>query len=203
MTLHSILALALAVFILGLTPGPGVFATLARALTQGVGPALIFVAGLTLGDLVYLSFAVLGLSYIAAEFSGVFLGIKIAGGVYLVYLGITLWRTKAEASDLGVGVERGKLRGFLSGLMLTLGNPKAAIFYIAFLPSFMDLHAVSLSQFVIAAGVISGVIFTTLSSYALLAARLRPVFKSPRAMLRLKRGAGSVMIGVGGFVISS
>jgi len=92
-TLISILGLAAAMFLLAITPGPGVFATVSKALASGFRHAVPVVAGIVVGDMVFLLFAIYGLAVIAETFSFMFTVVKYFGGAYLIWLGIRLWRS--------------------------------------------------------------------------------------------------------------
>ena len=202
MSIETLILLAGAIFVLGATPGPCVFAIIARGLSMGFGPSLVFILGVIAGDIVFLVLAILGLSFIASQFAGLFLWVKVAGGLYLIWLGISLWRAEPKAIVENSAVER-KRRGFFSGLVLTLGNPKAIVFYAAFLPTFMDLGAVTLPWFFAIAAVVAVTLFITLSFFAYFSARSRRLFQSTRALRNLNRGAGTVMVGAGAVVASS
>lgn len=213
MPIESIIALTIAIFILGATPGPGVFAIVARALAQGFRPTLVFIVGIIAGDLVYLLLAAMGLSVLATQYGPAFALLKILGGLYLVYLGVQTWRSAKRVEGLmDTGLTDAGLvpvqprhtgRGFLSGLSLTLGNPKAMVFYVAFLPAFMDLSALSAVDLVEASAVVSVTLFVVMAGYAYMAARARAFFKSRQAIQNLHRGAGALMIGAGGAVAAS
>ena len=88
-------------------------------------------------------------------------------------------------------------RGALDGFILTLGNPKAIVFYAAFLPTFVDLARIDAGDIAILIAVIAGVLTVTNMSYALLATRARLLFRSRRALRNLNRAAGTLMIGAG------
>jgi threonine/homoserine/homoserine lactone efflux protein len=92
MDLSTTLALAGAVFVLGVTPGPGVFAGVGRALASGLGPALAFTAGMLVGDVVLLLLAIFGMAAAAEAMGELFILVKVAGVAYLVWLGVKLWR---------------------------------------------------------------------------------------------------------------
>ena len=143
MSLISLLALAGAMLLLAITPGPGVFATVARALASGFGPSAVVVIGIVMGDLIFLLFAIYGLTAIAENLHGLFLVIKYIGASYLVYLGIKLWREKPEKIQLQAIGYRSWKSNFLTGLFITLGNPKVILFYLGFLPTFVDLTNLS------------------------------------------------------------
>lgn len=208
MSIESAAALAVAIFVLGVTPGPGVFAIVARALALGFRPTLVFIFGIIVGDLFYLVLAALGLSVLAGQYVAAFGLLKIAGGLYLVYLGVLTWRAAKDVeTDLVPAPERNSMRHggrrFLSGLSLTLGNPKVMVFYVAFLPAFMDLSQLGVGGLVSAALVVSITLFVVLAGYAAMAAKARGLFRSKRAVKNLHRGAGGLMIGAGGAVAAS
>ncbi len=203
MSWESALALSLAIFVLGATPGPAVFAIVSRALAHGFRSTLVFIAGVVAGDVVYLILAVLGLSVVASRYAPVFEGLKIASGLYLVYLGVQTWRAAKGDPSLAPGGRCKRGRSFLGGLGLTLGNPKAVVFYVAFLPAFLDLNSLNLSGLAVASMVVSVTLFCVLAGYALMASRARSFFRARRAMGNLHRGAGALMIGAGGVVAAS
>jgi threonine/homoserine/homoserine lactone efflux protein len=198
MTLPTTLALAAAVFVLGVTPGPGVFAGVARALASGLGAALIFTAGMLVGDVILLLLAIFGMAAVAETLGELFILVKIAGGAYLVWLGIKLWRI--EPIPVGAAPEREAdlWRVGTGGLVLTLGNPKAILFYAAFLPTFIDVTRLDAAD--IAVAVVTVILFLVMLGYCSLAARARRLFRSPQSMRWLNRGAGTLMIGAGAAV---
>jgi threonine/homoserine/homoserine lactone efflux protein len=197
MTLATILALAVAVFVLGATPGPAVFAIVARALASGLKPAIAFNLGVIVGDLVLLLLTTFGLAAAAQALGEWFVLVKIAGGLYLVWMGWTMWRAEPVVPGV-VKPEPGQFRrNILAGIVLTLGNPKAIVFYAAFLPTFVDLARVTAAELALVCAVIVGVLFTTNLFYGALAARARDLFRSRRAMRKLNRTAGTMMIGAG------
>lgn len=200
MSIETILALGLTCFILMASPGPGTLATVARGLAHGLGRTMSFILGIVAGDMIYLFLAIFGLSALASAYSEVFVIIRWAGAAYLVYLGIRAWRAPAVAVD-GISTEPARpVRDFMGGLSLTLGNPKVILFYTAFLPTFIDLSALSYSDMSIVAVVVSGVLFFTMAGYAWLADRSRRVFRSERAIRMMNRSAGTVMIGAGAVI---
>lgn len=199
MTLAGLLALAGVLFLMALTPGPGVMALIARGMTHGLRPTLIFGLGLVLGDLCYFSFALLGLGVVAREFGWLFTCIRWAGAAYLVWLGLRCL-LKDSARPCASDVVESKGRSLFSGLALTLGNPKVIAFYCGFLPAFMDLSALTVTDGVIAGCVVGGVVYTVLAGYAFLAVTGGRFFTSRRAYRNMNRGAGLVMIGAGAAV---
>tara|TARA_R110002072_G_scaffold33414_1_gene101093 strand:+ start:1320 stop:1835 length:516 start_codon:yes stop_codon:yes gene_type:complete len=169
-------------------------------LSQGIGPTYFFIAGVLVGDIIFALLAMLGLATIAAQYSPLFLSIKFIGGGYLVYLGILNFKNakhkkiRAEFSEKGWQV-------FTSGFLLTSSNPKDLLFFIGFLPAFMDLENTSYNDMIIAALIISTTLFFTLSFYAFLADRMRKLFKQESNLTLLNRIAGGLLLLVGLIVI--
>jgi threonine/homoserine/homoserine lactone efflux protein len=189
-----LLIFAATLFVAAASPGPGIAAILARVLGRGMNGAVAFTAGLALGDVVWLTIAVLGLAAVAYTFNGVFLAIKYAGVVYLLYLAYRLWTQPVEARDVVAEASGDRpLRLFLAGLAVTMGNPKVMVFYLALLPSLIDLQAVTLLGWLELSLVTLGVLTIVFGSYVLLAARTRRLFTSPRAVRMINRGTGTVM----------
>ena len=190
----ALLIFAATLFVAAASPGPGIAAILARVLGRGMNGAVAFTAGLALGDVVWLTIAVLGLAAVAHTFHGVFLAIKYAGVVYLLYLAYRLWTQPVEARDVVAEASGDRpLRLFLAGLAVTMGNPKVMVFYLALLPSLIDLQAVTLLGWLELSLVTLGVLTIVFGSYVLLAARTRRLFTSPRAVRMINRGTGTVM----------
>ena len=181
MTLISMLALAGAMFLLAATPGPGVFATVARSMASGFGHAAVVVAGIVTGDLIFLLLAIFGLASFATLLGDLFLLVKIAGGLYLIWLGLRIWSSKPDAVEIHGVRELSWKQNFLSGLVITLGNPKVILFYLGFLPTFLDLATLSTGEVAIVAAVVSVVLGSVMLFYAWSAARARELFRSSRA----------------------
>jgi threonine/homoserine/homoserine lactone efflux protein len=201
MTLFSTLALAGAMLLLAATPGPGVFATVARSLASGFGHAAVVVAGIVTGDLVFLLLAIFGLASFAGLLGEFFMVVKIAGGLYLLWLGYRIWRQRPGSIEIRGVRELSWKQNFLSGLVITLGNPKVILFYLGFLPTFMDLAALGVGDVVIVAAVVSVVLGGVMLAYAWSAARARALFRSEKAERILNRSAGGVMMATGSMLI--
>lgn len=185
-------ALALAAAI----PGPGLTALIARALGSGFRSSLFMALGLVVGDLTYLTAVVLGLALVAQTFGTVFLVIKWAGVVYLCWLAWTFW--KAGITPEKIEARKGKggaLSSFLAGLMVTLGNPKTMIFYLALTPTLVDLRTITLMDYGILVVLTVLVLIVVLVPYLALAAKARWFLQSPKALKRLNRTAAAFMAG--------
>ena len=112
--------------LLAASPGPGVFATVARALSSGFRPALGVIAGIVVGDIIYLGFAIFGLAVVAQAMGEFFIFVKIAGGAYLVWLGLKIWCSKTTENQIETKQRKKHWSGnFASGLLI----PKSDIDY--------------------------------------------------------------------------
>jgi threonine/homoserine/homoserine lactone efflux protein len=203
MTIESICAFSLAMFILAVTPGPGVFASASQALASGFRSSLQLIAGIVVGDLVFLLFAVFGLSTIAHILGEFFFIIKILGGAYLIWLGWKMWTREPMVfnSNQKFTKHNGRQR-FLAGLLLTLGNPKVILFYAGFLPTFMDLSHLKTLDIAVVAALVTIILSGVLGLYAFTASRALGLFKNFRAAGNLNRSAGTVLIGTGVIVVT-
>src|SRR3954462_5368838 len=194
MDLAGLLVFASALFIAAASPGPGIAAIVARVLGRGTRGALAFTAGVALGDVVWLTFAILGLSALAQAFHGVFEAVKYAGAAYLLYLAWKLWTAPVAPHPVEIDTSREKpLRLFLGGLAVTMGNPKVMVFYLALLPALVDLARITAVGFAELALVTLAVLATVFGAYIALAARARRLFTSPRAIRVMNRATGGVM----------
>ncbi len=203
MSFESALTFLAAIFIFGITPGPGVFAILARALLHGARSCLALSLGMIISDIVYLIAACFGLAAIATHWGEVFMVVRIVGAMYLVYLGYLMWTAPVNL-DVGAssGDQQSKRMGFLQGFLISASNPKVILFYIAFLPTFMDLTVLSAADIALASGLTFVGLLAGLMLIAIFASKARNWFKSERAMKGLNRSAGSLMIGAAGYLAS-
>lgn len=195
MTLASFLTYAIALAIAAAIPGPGVIALVARALGSGFRPTFPMLLGLALGDVIYLSAAVLGLAYIAATFGTVFVVLRYAGAAYLAWMAISFWRSGITAETVTARRAGGPVASFMAGLLVTLGNPKTMVFYLALLPTLLDLSAVSATDLALLIGVTFIVLIATLSPYVMLAGRARHLLQSPKSLKVMNRFAASCLMG--------
>ncbi len=195
MTPESAIIFFITIIIFSITPGPGVFAILAKSMTEGVRPCISLALGMAVSDVVYLVLACYGLSAIAEQWGSVFTLIRIAGAIYLVYLGWKMWHNRARYIERDAGNK--KMAAFVTGFLISASNPKVILFYIAFLPSFMDLSSLSANDIVLVSMITFSGLMIGLMSIAVSAAWARRFFRSEKAMTGLNRVAGSIMISAG------
>ena len=176
-------------------PGPGVIAIVARALGSGFRATIPASAGILVGDLVLMTLSAFGLALVAQAMGQMFLIIKIAGALYLLYLGYKYWTMPVPDEANLVPVSAG--RGFLSYLGITLGNPKAIAFFVALLPVAVNPRLLNLTGYLQLCAATAVLIPLITLSYAALAAQLKSFVASAKARRRINKGAGAVMAGAG------
>ena len=193
MTLSNIIALFGAMLVLAALPSLSVLTVVTRAISSGLLHGVLTALGIVVGDIVFILVAIYGLSMIAST-GGLFMVVKYLGGAYLVWLGVGLWRARAQAMEIETVQKSSGLSSFLAGLLLTLGDQKAILFYMGFLPAFVDLSALSLGD----TGVIIAIATLTVGgvklAYAYLADRARFLFQNQRPRQLINRIAGSIMV---------
>jgi len=186
------------------TPGPGVIAIVARALSSGFKSVVPGTLGILAGDLVLMTLSAFGLAMVAQAMGQWFLIVKFGGALYLVYLGYKYWT--AEVPETGEITPSGKSdmrRGFLAYLGLTLGNPKAIAFFVALLPVAINPRTIGLAGYLQLCAATFVVIPAITLGYAALAAQLSRFVASRKARRRINKGAGAVMAGAGALIMVS
>ncbi len=200
--LADIAAYTVALGIAAAIPGPGITALVARSVGSGTRAGFALLAGIIMGDLLYLSFAVFGLALIAQSFGTVFTVIRWLSIAYLLYLAWQFW--SAERHDMQVTETTRKDLGaaMMSGLAITLSNPKTIAFYLALLPLVLDLHSISASNWamVLVPATILVLLFVG-TVYILGALAVRRILAGANAQKRLHRSAAVAMAGAAGTMI--
>ncbi len=205
MTLSALLLFAGALALSAGTPGPSIVALVAQVLTRGARAVLPFLAAMWIGEAAWLAAAIAGLSLLAERMQEAFAVLRWAGILYLGWLAVKTWRTplsgevsSTDEAALGGGEVRPEGSGtrlFLTGLALTLGNPKIMVFYLALLPSLIDLASVGPVEWIQLTAVQIAVMASLDLAWAGLAARARHMLDSPRALGRIRRVSAVAMGG--------
>ena len=201
MTLLNIFAFSGAMFLLAITPGPGVFATISRALASGFSSASFVVLGIVLGDIIFLLLAIFGLSAIASILGDFFILVKYLGGVYLLFLGYKILTSKENETEIKGIQELSWKRNFLTGLLITLSNPKVILFYLGFLPTFVNLQTLNTFDIITISFIVAIILGGVMLAYAYSASSAKKLFKNKNTNKRMNLLAGSVMITAGGILI--
>ena len=145
MDFATFFSLAGAAFIFGISPGPGTLAALSVSTTQGLRSGLILGAGEAVGDVFYLTMAILSLGYLSTYLEPVMIVVRWIGAGYLIYLGVMQFRLSRLQLDSSQQIPTGFLKQFLMGFLIGGTNPKVILFYLSFIPLFCILtHVICL-----------------------------------------------------------
>ena len=195
MTLTTLLIFGGTLFMAAGTPGPSIAALVARVLSRGARDVLPFLVAMWIGEAIWLTFAVAGLAAIAEAFHWAFVAIKWLGVGYLLYLAWKMWNAAPTDGGETLPEAQSPLRMFLAGMTVTLGNPKIMMFYVALLPSLIDIHAVTLAGWAELLATMALVLIVIDFAWALLAAKARTFLRSRRAVRIANRASAGTMAG--------
>jgi len=185
-------------FVLLVVPGPTIALIISKSVAQGRKVALPMIAGIAIGGAVAATLALAGVSALLLASSSAFTVLKIAGALYLFYLGLKLLMTKPrEFSKTDVDGTETPFQSFRDGFLVMLFNPKGILFFAAFVPQFIDpsLPYVSQAGGLIAIFVLTGMLVDT--GYALLASKAGDAINTPKLQVGVSRVAGLAIIGAG------
>ena len=183
--------------VLAIIPSVSVLTVTARAAAFGFSHGLFASLGIVAGDIIFILIAVYGLAFIADMMGDQFRWIQYIGGVYLIWLGVTLWRAEAKAKQTEGIRQSSWTSSFLAGLLITLADQKAILFYLGFFPAFIDLAKMTpvdtLAIVLIATVGVGGAKLV----YAWLADRAGLILQNTAAIRGLNLLAASIMFAVG------
>ncbi len=192
-------AFIVASLVLAITPGPGVLYILTRSLVQGRRSGLVSVAGVALGNLGNAFAAAVGLAALFAVSSLAFSIVKYAGALYLVYLGVQMFRSSPVETPAAVPANASLAGLFREGFMVALLNPKTTIFFAAFLPQFLSHDASPMLQSMSLGFLFVAIAAITDSAYALAAGSIASALRGSALRRIGRRLGGSVFVGLGIF----
>nr|WP_210352065.1 LysE family translocator [Sinorhizobium medicae] len=199
-TLAALLAYSGALFIAGIIPGPGVTALVARALGSGFRETFFMGLGLIVGDMVYLTAVILGLAFVAQTFTTAFLLVKLGGAFYLGYIAWKLWTAGLLSQNIAARKSTSATLSFLAGLAVTLGNPKTMLFYVALVPTLIDLASIEVRDYSLLLVATFLVLLAVLLPYMLLATRARSLLRELQALKVLNRAAAGILAGTAAYI---
>lgn len=193
---------AAALFVAAGSPGPSIAALVARVLTRGMRDVLPFLAAMWIGEAIWLSLAVFGLSAIATTFHVAFTMLKWAGVAYLAWLAWKMWTAPVSVDESAMPATTSPLKLFAAGMAVTLGNPKIMMFYLALLPTIVDLGGVTIAGWAGLTATMMVVLIIIDFGWALAAASARRFFRNPRAMRAANRTSAGLMAGAAAAIAS-
>jgi len=202
MGIHDLWLFIVAGLLLNITPGPDMALIVARSLRPGSRTGVVVALGVGAGAFVHIAAAAIGVSALILASATAFTILKYAGAAYLIYIGIQMIRGSFRASPATSKSDTDALitarQAFAQGFLTNALNPKVALFFLAFLPQFVDAEAPSKVQDFIVLGLIFDTVGTVWNiGVAMLAGRLATIRGSVRARAWLDRTIGTLFVGVG------
>jgi len=199
----TLILFASALIISAGSPGPSIAALISRVLACGWKDVVPFVAAMWIGEAIWLSFAVAGLASMAETYYTAFLILKYAGVAYLLYLGWQMWHIKTdEKNSVAIEDPQRPFKMFLTGMAVTLGNPKIMVFYLALLPSILDMRDISMTGWIEMTATMFLVLACIDIAYIVLAAKTRLLLKKPQIVRMVNRISATVMGSAAVFIAS-
>jgi threonine/homoserine/homoserine lactone efflux protein len=195
MTVANLLVFALALIVAAGSPGPSIAALVARVLSNGFRNVLPFLAAMWLGEALWLGCAVAGLAVLARNLGMLFIALKFLGVAYLLFLAAKMWFAPTQVADGELPKDQSPWRMFATGLAVTLGNPKIMVFYLALLPTIVDLSHVGTTAWIELTAIMFIVLMSVDFAWALLAVRARRLLRSRKAVKLANRTSAAMMAG--------
>jgi len=200
MTFATWIAFVIAGTLIAISPGSGAILSMSHGLAYGVRKASATVLGLQLGLVLVLVIAGAGVGSLLLASETAFTVVKVVGALYLIWLGISQWRSKAQASNIstaGLAPHPTFGRRVLTGFLTNATNPKGIIFMVAVLPQFIAQDAPVLPQLAILGVTMVSIDTTVMHGYALLASSMQRWFRDARAVKMQNRFFGAVLMVIG------
>ena len=204
MSFANIAAMYATMAVLSFVPSVSALAVVTRSASSGFIHGVFTTTGIVLGDIIFILIAIFGLSVLTESMGSLFVLVKYLGGAYLIWLGISLWRSKSKtlaSGETGEIIESSLLSSFMTGLIITLGDQKAILFYLVFFPAFVDLSKISYIDTTIIIIIAIVTVGTAKLCYAYMACSTSLFLNNANAIKRLNISAGVVIIGIGIYLI--
>lgn len=180
-----------------LLPGPAVMLTINNAIQRGLLRCFAGILGIALAILLVAIVSATSLGIILAASATAFTVVKIIGAVYLVYLGVKMWRTKSMSGSRDNYQEAAFLKCFIEGFFVSVSNPKAVIFFMSIFPQFINVSEAYRPQFILLAVTFSVLVIVIHTAYALLSSFAGSKVSSAKNHMVLNKVGGGIFVGFG------
>lgn len=202
MNLITALSLLAVMLALAAMPSASVGLVVTRSATLGFANGVAVSMGIVLGDLVFVALAILGMSFLADSLGAYFSLLMYVGGAYLIWLGISLIRSRSSVdTDLRQGSRMSLLSSFMAGFVLTLGDVKAILFYASLFPAFVDMGSLTVTDIIVIVLVTIGAVGGVKLVYAYSAQRIAQRLKGRKTQDLARKVVGCIILGVGIYLI--
>jgi len=208
MDLQILLVFGATLFVVAITPGPAITALVSRTLGFGLQGTLTFVSGMLIGSMCLFILAILGLAKLASTYVLAFTVVKYAGAAYLLFLAWKLWRASGlqtqQMDDQAAAPQntKGSAKTLVSGMLITLSNPKGLLFYAALMPSVVPMETITTIGLVELMFVTLTVLSVVFAIYIGVTVRARSLLTSEKAVGRLNKSASVAMFGAAAAIVA-
>ncbi|KZL03313.1 MULTISPECIES: LysE family translocator [unclassified Pseudovibrio] len=209
MDLQILLVFGATLFVVAITPGPAITALVSRTLGFGLQGTLTFVSGMLIGSMCLFILAILGLAKLASTYVLAFTIVKYAGAAYLLFLAWKLWRASglqtAQATEGTAAITpntKSNAKTLVSGMLITLSNPKGLLFYAALMPSVVPMETITTIGLVELMFVTLAVLSLVFAIYIGVTVRARSLLTSEKAVTRLNKSASVAMFGTAAAIVA-
>lgn len=200
MSIETWIAFVLAATIILVIPGPTIILVVSQAITNGRRSVIPLATGVLLGDFTAMAFSLLGLGAILSASAALFVSLKWIGAIYLIYLGVKLWRSHSADTSVAYSEKGNSARSlFKNAFIVTALNPKSIAFFVAFLPQFVTPQESTVTQLSILGATFLFLGTINAALYAIFAGQLSDTLKKNTVHKWLNRCGGSALIGAGLF----
>jgi threonine/homoserine/homoserine lactone efflux protein len=200
MSIETWIAFVLAATIILVIPGPTIILVVSQAITHGRRSVIPLATGVLLGDFTAMAFSLLGLGAILSASAALFVSLKWIGAIYLIYLGVKLWRSHSADTSVAYSEKGNSARSlFKNAFIVTALNPKSIAFFVAFLPQFVTPQESTVTQLFILGATFLFLCTINAALYAIFAGQLSDTLKKNTVHKWLNRCGGSALIGAGLF----
>jgi len=187
----------ISMFVLSIVPGPSIFLVIVRSITSDLKQGLITILGIVVANMIFILLVAYGIGALVASMDGLFAIIKYAGSVYLIWLGVRLLRSKVKQTDLDEVEISSWHANFIAGFIITISAPRAILFYISILPSFIDLTKAGGFDILLLMAVATVAVGGAKLPYALLAYKSSLFLQDEKAQKVMNLLSGVVMLIIG------
>lgn len=201
MTLDNFIILASVMMIGGLLPSISSLAVLSRTVTSGFTHGLFTSLGIVLGDIIFIIVAIYGLSVLAKTFEGLFELVVFVGGAYLIWLGTMHWQDDRTSLEFEKSEASSLYSSFFAGLLITLADQKAILFYLGFFPAIFDLSTITVIDTVTVIVITIVALGGAKLFYAYIGSRGNFLIHNIRAITLINKVAGGMLILIGSYIM--
>jgi threonine/homoserine/homoserine lactone efflux protein len=201
MTTENLLTLSATMFVLSVIPGSSDFAIMAKSITSGFTQSLMMIFGIVIADILLMTFALYTLTELSEPLENLLRFAKYGCGGYLIYEGVMSLKCPLNPNQRVTVFRRSSYFSVFTGILMTLGDPTAILFYFVFFPNFVDLSSISTHHILIILLIATVIISSVKTSYAYFANQIKHYFDNGQSAKIVQKIAGCSLICIGLYIL--